>query len=541
MAFTDKLNVNGGIMVMNKHVKRALALFLSAVMALSVTSCSSSKTSSGSASSTKIDTSKHEVITMLVLGDKPTNGRMEAALKKVNDILNTKVNAELKLQYVSWTDWQTQYNLQLASGDKSLDLIGTATDWLDAWPNAKKGSFLELNESMLKTYCPKTYAQVEEKGDWDKCSYDGNVYFIPEDNYKQYTNHGVFYRGDWAKEAGLSTISNFNDLETYFDGILKNHKGIIPWDVSASGMLYGLLDGYLQSYTSTITINGTTTGNFSLFRYDTSDPYTVVCPYLSGQELNDAAVMFKRWATKGFWREDVLNCSSDTVNLFYAGKTGADEHHTQDYITTIRPTMDKKQPGSDAQMFTFGSQNKNVTKDLATHGAMAVAANSQHPERALMVYDLIRFNKDVYRLINYGIEGKDYVVTSDNKRGQPADIDSTKDNGLGINFWYGRNDDLEIVDENTYSGWKDIYNNLDSYSKDYALEKFVFDSTNVSTQISAISEVCTTYMPQIAWGKNNDPEGTVKKFRAALKSAGIEDVMKEIQTQLTELKETESK
>ena len=89
-------------------------------------------------------------ITMLVLGDKPTNGRLEAMLDKLNERLVDKVNAKLDLFYVEWADWQTQYNLQLLSGDDNVDLITTATDWLFAWENAEKGAFLPLSEEMLQ-------------------------------------------------------------------------------------------------------------------------------------------------------------------------------------------------------------------------------------------------------------------------------------------------------------------------------------------------------------------------------------------------------
>ena len=75
-------------------------------------------------------------ITMLVLGDKPTNGRLEAMLEKLNERLTAEANATLDLFYVEWADWQTQYNLQLLSGDDNVDLITTATDWLFAWENA---------------------------------------------------------------------------------------------------------------------------------------------------------------------------------------------------------------------------------------------------------------------------------------------------------------------------------------------------------------------------------------------------------------------
>ena len=69
-------------------------------------------------------------------------------LEKLNDILTEKVNAELDIYWIEWTDYLTNYNLILAQNDGSVNLVGTATDWLDAWPNVKKGAFLELSEDI---------------------------------------------------------------------------------------------------------------------------------------------------------------------------------------------------------------------------------------------------------------------------------------------------------------------------------------------------------------------------------------------------------
>ena len=199
------------------------------------------------------------------MGNKPTNGRLEAALKQVNEKLTKKINAELELQYVEWADWQTQYNLLLASGDSTIDLITTATDWLDAWPNIKKGSFLPLSEDMLKTYAPQTYSSVSPEH-WNQCKYNDKIYLIPEDNYAQYTNHGMFYRGDWAKEAGLDQINNFTDLGKYFQYVKDKKNGVIPWDVSGTAANgNALAGGYMNSNTKNISIDGIPVGLSSLF------------------------------------------------------------------------------------------------------------------------------------------------------------------------------------------------------------------------------------------------------------------------------------
>ena len=524
--------------------KKAVAFVMASVMMASMVGCGSSSGSSDSGSASKsstsengeVDTSKHEVINMLVLGDKPTNGRLEAMLDKLNPILTEKVNAELEFTYVEWTDWQTQYNLQLLSGDSSLDLITTATDWLFGWENAKKGAFLELDEDMLKTYAPKTWEQVSADGDWDICKYDDQIYFIPEDHYTQYTNHGMFYRGDWAKEAGIAdgTITKFEDLTTYFQWILDNEPDCIPWDVAGKNSVGGILGGYISSHTDYTAFNGASAGNFTDFwGVMQSDPGTVTSPYMEDDSIYDAAELMKQWNDMGVWRKDVLNFDGDTREEFYAGTSGADQHHAQTYYSTIVPNMSAKQEGSDPKFYYWGEENDNVSHPLKLHGACAVSANSTHPERALMVYDLLRNDEECYRLLNYGIEGEDYIVTDDGKLDHPEGYDSSTD-GLGSNFWMGRNDDLELQDATWWDGTQDFISNLDTKAYDYPFENLIIDNTSIESKQAAIANVLSKYMPQLAYGQADDPKATIDKMRSELKDAGYDDVKESLQKDLDE-------
>lgn len=533
---------------MKRLGKKILAAVLTATMTLSLAACGGSKqtstdTNPSADSATNkttnddgLDTSKHVTVKFVVLGNRPTNGRLESMLKELNTVLTEKVNAELDLQYVEWADWQTQYNLLLASGDSSIDLITTATDWLDAWPNIKKGSFMPLTHDMIKTYAPNTYASVTSE-EWEKCSYDGQIFLIPENHYTQYTNHGIFYRGDWAKEAGLSNINNFSDLGKYFQFVKDNKSNVIPWDVSGTAANgNALASGYVQSTTSNIVIDGVPIGLSSIY-YGASkdDAYTVTSPYMEGTSFEDFAVLMKEWADAGYWREDVLNYDGDPRELFKAGASGADQHHTQTYVTDVRPNMDIKQLGSDTQMFSFSEPSKNLVKTSITHGCVAIGASSKNAERALMVYDLLRNDEECYRYINYGIEGSDYIINDSGELDRPDGWDQSID-ALESNFWCGRNDELELPNARHYKGAADIYADYDTYAIDYPYGKFVFDNSKVSTQIAAMADVCANYIPRIAFGKVDDPKAMVAEFREKLKAAGYDEVLNEVQTQLNESK-----
>ncbi|WP_203567718.1 DUF3502 domain-containing protein [Aestuariimicrobium ganziense] len=476
------------------------------------------------------DTSQAATITMLVLGDKPTNGRLEKMLTKLNEILTAKVNAKLELFYVEWADWQTQYNVQLLSGDSKIDLITTATDWLFGWENAQKGAFYALDEEILKANAPKTWEQVNGKGTWEECKLpDGKIYFIPEDNYTQWTNHGYFYRGDWAKSAGIpdGTITKFEELTTYFRWVKENQKKAFPWDVAGANET--ALTGWLQAHTDGQTIQQVSAGNYYPFQTTKADPYTVGSWYMESDELVAAAKNAKEWNDIGVWRQDAIGYDGDTRELFFSGLSGADQHHTQTFLG-VWTTMNQRQKGSDPKMYWFGQENKNIFRDIKTHGAMAVSANSKNPARALKVYELIRNDEECYHLINYGIEGSDYIL-KDGKRARPEGWDPSKD-GLGANFWGGRMDNLEIPDETTPPKRDEWFKELEGMSTDYPYSTLVLNKDAINSSLASMGSVLSKYIPQLQYGKFADPEKAITDMRAELKQAGYDDVKTALQTDM---------
>ncbi|WP_406248696.1 extracellular solute-binding protein [Microbacterium sp. M] len=470
-------------------------------------------------------------ITMLVLGNKPTNGRLEAMLEELNPKLEEKVGATLDFFYVEWADWQTQYNVQLLSGDDNIDLITTATDWLYAWENAEKGAFLPLTEDMLKENAPKTWEQVDAEGNWDLTKLNDEIMFIPEDNYTQYTNHGFFYRGDWATEAGFENgeITKFEDFTTYFQWVKDNKPDAYPWDVV--GANEAALTGYWQGHTDLVTLQGVSSGIYMPFQLSASDPTTVTSVYMEGDELLEAAELAREWNEIGVWREDALNYDGDTREEFYAGLSGADQHHTQTYIGAIVDNMTKKQPGSDPKMFYWGQENDNVYKDILTHGAMAVSANSSNPEKALQVYDALRNDEELYKLLNFGIEGTDYVMTDDGMLGFPEGYDPSTDS-LGSNFWAGRMDEFEPQRVTEAPNKDEIYASLDEVAKEYPYSTLIIDKSMIDPTLAAMGAVLSEYIPQLQYGKFDDPAAAIEEMRQKLTDAGYEDARDSLQADI---------
>ncbi|MCR5426413.1 MAG: extracellular solute-binding protein [Lachnospiraceae bacterium] len=535
--------------------KKLLALLMASAMVLGLAACGNSGSaggstgaatggsSAGSTASTDasaIDTSEHVVITYMTTGGKPTNGATEEMLAQLNAILTEKVNAELEIYYIDWTNYLSVYNLTLAQMDGSVDLVGTATDWLDAWPNAKNGAFLELSEDMLKTYAPKTWASVSPEH-WDLCKYNGNIYLMPEDNYAQWTNHGFAYRLDWAKEAGLADgVKSWEDLTTYFKWVKANKPDLkAVWD--SDGTQYAqMVGGWITSHSNYVSIDGLNSG--AMWGGTKDDLYTIYSPYVTDTDsLVAYAKMMKEWDEIGVWPTDVLNNTASTNrDDFRVGLVAAEQHHTQTWTdlcsATSSNTMYQDDPNAETGFFYFGEESKNVVALSITHGAMAISAASKHPERALMVYDLLRNDEQCYRLLNYGIQGKQWDMDSNGMRITPASYNSDTD-AITTNYWWGRNDDLEVRSaELNWPAIDELYKEYDAIKIDYPYGQFIPNVDSIQAKIDNISEIHTNYMKQISFGKySGSAEEIVAEYQQALKDAGIDEVTAELQAQVDAL------
>ena len=510
----------------------------------SETSATTADTSSTEAASTEtadIDTSEHVVITYMTTGGSDEGNGNADMLAKLNEILTEKVNAELKIYHIDWTNYSSVYNLTLAQMDGSVDLVGTASDWLDAWPNAKNGAFLELSEDMLKTYAPKTWESVPAEH-WDLCKYNGEIYLMPEDNYAQWTNHGFAYRLDWAKEAGLTDgVKSWEDLTTYFKYVKETYGNDLKYLWDSDGTQYNqMVGGWITSHSNYVPIDGLNSG--AMWGGSKDDLYTVYSPYMTDTDsLVEYAKLMKEWNEIGVFPTNVLNnTSSQNRDEYRVGQVAVEQHHTQTWTDlcshTSNNTIYDTDEDAETGFFYFGEETGNVVALSITHGAMAVSAGSKNPERALMVYDLLRNDPECYRLFNYGIEGVQYAIDENGMKYTPDTYDSTTQE-IQTNFWWGRNDDLELKDATkNWDAIDKLYAEYDSLKIDYPYGQFIPDVDDIQGKIDNVSSVQEEYMKQISFGLySGSAEDIVAEYQAALEKAGINDVTAALQSQIDAL------
>lgn len=516
-----------------KHLRKVISLFLALSLMIAAVPMALAETATDEfvpdySYVDDIDTSEFVVIDWLMVGDVPDNGQTEKVLEKINEILRDRLNCELRLSFIGWSEYLSNYNLRLASGE-SLDIVYCA-DWLDAKQNASRGAYLALDE-LLAVYAPNLWRDVTPE-EWDQCrDADGNIFQLPMNNHDFYGLSAMFYRNDWAKEAGFEDgIHSFDDMGKYWQWVVDNQPDVIPWNTAGDCDSNQLLNMYM--FDKTEAINCISNGSFTIICGESyENPYQLI-NVVDEDWFLDFAKTMKEWGDAGYWPTDVMSRTGNQTdaNMFQVGKSASWEHQCEQLFSDA-VEYNKKVPGSDPQAFIYTERRGIDFKAAATRWADAIAANCDNPERALMVYDLMRYDRELYNLYYYGIEGVQYELNEDGLRVDPEGYTAAKD---GIYFCNNalRNDNYDIE---RADAWPDKQKYIELIKPMLVISPyagFSFDTTPVSAEYTALNEIVARYLPSIMFGKAGDPEAAVTEFREALQRVGIDRVIAEAQSQL---------
>ena len=477
-----------------------------------------------------IDTSEFVTVDWLMVGDVPDNGQTDAVLEKINEILRRELNCELRLSFIGWTEYLSNYNLRLASGE-ALDIVYCA-DWLDAKMNASRGAYLPLDD-LLPVYAPNFWNDVKPE-EWDQArDAEGHIFQLPMNNHAFYGLSAMFYRNDWAKEAGFTDgIHSFDDMGKYWQWVVDNHSDVVPWNTAGDLDSNQLLNMYMFDKTDCINCIGS--GSFNIILGESNDnPYQLLNAVEQDWFLDFAKTM-KEWGDAGYWPSDVMSRTGNQTdaNMFQVGKSASWEHQLEQLFNDA-VEYEKKVPGSDPQAYVYEENRGFSYAAAATRWADALAATCDCPERALMVYDRMRYDRELYNLYYYGIEGIQYELNSEGLRVDPEGYSAAKD---GIYFCNNalRNDEYDIERADAWPYKKKYIDMIKPMLIISPYAGFSFDPTPVTAEYTAMNEIVARYLPSIMFGKAGDPEAAVKEFRDALQSVGIDRVIEEATRQLNE-------
>lgn len=460
-----------------------------------------------------VDTSKEVALKMILLGAKPAD--FDEVYGEVNKLMKQKINATLDVTFIDWGDVEQKYPLLFAANE-DFDLVYTAS-WNKYSQIATKNGFLELTEDMLQKYAPQTWEQ-EPKVAWEQAKVNGKVYMVPQNNF-EYGHKIVAVRGDLREKYGLPEIKTLDDYHQFLTTVAGKDKSIIP--------SLGASEGYAMDFAQPNELFALQFPQPIVFKI--TDTSGKLFSYVDTPEYAQYVEKMYKAAKAGAWSKDAIISKMDRLQAFKDGKLASVEWNVGTLLGA-KAVIGRDHPDWKVELIDVSSDKKRFSVPFIGNG-MSISASSKNAERALMAIDLLRYDKEIHDLTNYGIKGKHYEAVGDDKYKSLEASGNFPPAGVCPWGWNSMNERMNVDTGDEYKQWYDTFK---VNTVNHPLETFVFDDSNVKNEEAAIANLMDTYGKPLAYGlvDPNDSKRGIKVYQEKLKVAGVEKVLAEMQKQV---------
>ncbi|MEY8745793.1 ABC transporter substrate-binding protein [Paenibacillus tundrae] len=471
---------------------------------------------------------KNDVVTlnMYLIGEAPQG--FPEVLETLNERLMDDLNTMLNIQYIRWEELNLKYPAILASGD--VDII-YASSWSYYAQQVSRGAFLSITEHMIEQFLPRHHDQLNPKA-WDAAKIKGNIYMVPTSTPDVTTGVTVI-RQDLREKYGIPPIRRVSELEPYLEAIKKYEANMIPMNLDSQ---YDLSTPYYNIVRDKIAYPGAPMDSGITYAqgmtYDYQDPSGTIYsmleePYLSAQKY--AAGIMKKWRDKGYMNDNPYANQVRSKDNFCEGRSAVAFGNSNDIESTLEQCELK---GIQAEIIPTIDAKGNAPAASWLVNGLAVSSSSKHPEKSLQVIDLLMEEPEYVYLTYFGIEGKNYVITEDNKIALPDGV-TTETNTYPMDksgFWF--------VNKSLFlprNSWPDSYiqhlNEIKKILIPSTYAGFSFNSEAVEPELTAILQISEQYATPIYIGAVEDVDRAFDLLSDKLHAVGLEKVKKEVEKQ----------
>lgn len=493
--------------------KRILAAMLTMSMVVSMTACGNSE-AGGSKDSAKNNGNGDEPYTVTMVLNGSTQPDEERIEQKINEILEPELNANLDIVVLPWASASQQLQLML-SGDEKIDVFYTQATNAVQYMNA--GQIVDMSELIDKygTNIKQIYGEDIAKIN----QIDGFVYGVPN-QIERGSIPAVFMRKDLVEKYNIDTtqIKEPKDLESVFETVKAGEPDMT--------MLYSINDGDTP-VTRLFRGDNLSDNNYLGVLMDQTNS-TKLENFFATDWFKDTTTMLYNWYQKGYISQDAGTntenwrtvCKAGNLfSLFFAYHPGT-------------PVEFESSTGYEFEIVPF--YNEPIINSSSYNGVtFSIAQNSENPEKTMEVLDYIYGSSEIMNLLNWGEQDKDYVIED-------------ADNGI-INFPEGITSDNAGYNLNL--GWElpnqfiaykwtgsdpQLWEKMEEFNGSAKSSKavgFLFDSSNYSSEIAALSNIVKQYSGALYSG-SGDPDELIPELLEALDDAGINEVIQAKQEQL---------
>lgn len=440
------------------------------------------------------------VLQMYQIGDKPDN--YDELMGKANEIIKDKTGATINMNYIGWGDYSQKMSVIISSGE-TYD-IAFADNYV---ANAQKGAFADLTELMPK-YAKDAYDQLDEAYIQGNLV-DGKLYAFPV-NANVFAQQVLTFNKDYLDEYNLSIdgIESYEDAEAVLKEFHEKNPNVAAFAVGQGFRAQGNYDYPLgNGMPFAVNLNGDT--NKIINQFDDEDYVNIL------KTMN-------KWYKEGLIPADAAtsntgyNLEADT--WFMRGETQGPFDYGDTLLTNAAGHELVSKPITEPLKSTAQAQMANFV----------VGNTSKNKEKAVEVLGLINSDPELLNGLIYGIEGEAWEKV-EGKDGKIELLDGYKPN-QHMSAWNTGNNKIlytqeSVTDDMIAERDKSIEESIPS-----PILGFNFDTENVKTEITNISNVMSQYLDSLNTG-TVAPEEALPKLMDALKGAGYDKVLEEMQSQ----------
>ncbi len=537
--------------------KRLIAILLTATMILTLAACGSKDNGGGASTEPASGTSEADTAAA-------TEGEDEAAapasdldpvtlkmylcgndvkddskvMEELNKLLQEKINVTLEPIWETW-GYGEEVVLSLQGGE-DIDIYFTCS-WTENEYNkfARDGYYVRLddpNNNLIEKYASELWSTLPEVLTHTGASVNGadgyGVYAVP--GYKDIATQNCWDINVPLLEKYGYTLDDIRNTDYYgFGEILQTVK-----DGEGADFYPLLVEGAVleRMVTNSIIVTGDSgTGNFMSYYLDPTDV---------SKESSYGIKLLNKYATDEFakfaakTREYFQNGFIDPAcsNTNQANEIRTAKQNTGEYlIGTQSYSLGYELQASQEREFEVAMipcTDPYVDTTSAQGAMMAISTASKNPERAMMFLNLLNTDPEVMTLMNYGVEGVHYNLTSDGCVEFTAERDNFKPwtNGVG---------NVTILPPTVEqgAGFWDTFTSYYGNAKEIPILGFAYDGSGVETEMSAVANVVEEYLLPLCTGAV-DPETKLPEFLEKLEQNGVNTVLDDANAQLASFMES---
>ena len=464
----------------------------------------------GGESSAKVDGGGYTVHYMYLVAQEGTD--QDAVEKAVDELAMKELNMHVDLIPMTFGTWNSQLPMMLASGEPLDIFIGLSNQFSSYIDSGYVVNLADFKDDLKDAQ--------EVLGEDFNAGYIGDFLIGTSQMKERAYPVGVVVRKDIFEELGYSVddfdcstedLSSYDKITEMYAKVKEKYPDMVCLD--GTGVMGNNTMGYVDNINS----------NFGVL--ENYGQTTTVTNYFESDQFRKLCEIAKTWYDNGYESKDIaVNKDSGELKM----KAG----NCFSFICYVKPNTNvekKAQTGYDTVYIPISQGVKSTT--AVSSALFCVASSAEDPEKAAQFLNWTYESREFNDLINWGIEGKDWVLTDDGMAAYPDGVDAST---------VGYHNDFGFVYPNQFAGhaWEgnppDIWDQYETYNSGLIKSQafgFNFDSSKVATQEAQLNSVSDQYLNMLAFG-TVDIDSTLKEFNDALYAAGLQDVIDEKQTQL---------